>query len=72
MSFPALLHDEASRKEQALREAGEVIARDLAEQERRSPRDAALAALGRHATGAQITAWISQHRPAAPRQRTSA
>lgn len=50
--------------EQAIAEAGQVIADGLVRQAERTPRDAALAALGRGASEVQITAWIATHRPA--------
>lgn len=52
-------------REQAVAEAGQVIAESLARQLARTPHDAALAALGRTATPEQITAWITRHRPEA-------
>lgn len=57
----------AVTREQAIAEAGEVIAADLAQQQTRPAREAALASLGRNATDEQIAAWITTHRPAAAR-----
>lgn len=59
----ALTPEQLVIKEQAVREAGEVIAESLARQLARTPRDAALASLGRRATPEQIAAWIARHRP---------
>lgn len=58
-------------KDQALAEAGRVYAEGLARQDARTPHEAAVAALGRTASPAQIAAWIQLHRPAAA-QRSSA
>lgn len=53
--------------EQAVADAGQVIADDLVRQAQRTPRDAAIASLGRQATDAQIASWIATHRPARAR-----
>jgi hypothetical protein len=53
--------------EEAVAGAGQVIADDLIRQSQRTPRDAALASLGRGATEQQITDWIRIHRPARAR-----
>lgn len=58
-------------KEQAVAEAGEVIAQSLARQLSRTPHDAAVAALGRHASPARIAAWIETHRPPAAERNTA-
>lgn len=48
--------------EQAIAEAGQVIVDDLIRQSQRTPRDAAIAALGRDASEQQISSWIASHR----------
>lgn len=55
-------------KDQALAEAGRVYAEGLARQDARTPHEAALAALGRTATAAQIDAWLQTYRPTAARR----
>jgi hypothetical protein len=49
--------------EQAIAEAGQVIAEGLMRQAALTPRDAALASLGRRASEEEIAAWISRNRP---------
>lgn len=51
----------------AITAAGQVIADDLVRQSERTPREAAIASLGNAATEAQISAWITTHRPARAR-----
>lgn len=51
------LHDATQR-------AARHVAEGLARQDARSPRDAAIAALGPHATERQIADWIARWRPA--------
>jgi hypothetical protein len=48
----------------------EVLA-DLERQDARSPRDAALASLGAHATETQISDWIARFRPEALHRSTA-
>jgi uncharacterized membrane protein len=57
--------------DQAISNAGRVYAEGIARQDARPPREAARAALGQHATDAQIDAWIAEHRPAATAARTA-
>lgn len=55
-------------REDAVRSAARHVVEGLARQDARSPHDAAVAALGRDATDAQITAWIARFRPDAHAQ----
>lgn len=47
----------------AVDNAARHVAEGLARQDARAPRDAALAALGPHATEQQIDDWIARFRP---------
>lgn len=49
--------------ETAIASAGQAYAEGMAEQLARSPREAAIAAIGRSATPEQIDAWITRFRP---------
>lgn len=53
--------------EQAIAEAGQVIVDGLVRQSQRTPRDAAVASLGRDASEEQIRSWIATHRPSRAR-----
>lgn len=53
--------------DEAIAGAGQVIVDGLVRQAERTPREAAMASLGRDATEAQIAAWIAVHRPARAR-----
>lgn len=55
-------------REDAVRAAARHVAEGLARQDARTPRDAAIAALGRDATEAQIAAWVARFRPDAHAQ----
>ncbi len=54
--------------ETAIAAAGQAYAEGMAEQLARSPREAAIAAIGRSATPEQIDAWITRFRPHAQTQ----
>lgn len=56
--------------DEAVTSAAVHVARDLAEQDARSPRDAALASLGPNAAEERIAEWISRHRPEANHAQT--
>jgi hypothetical protein len=58
-------------REQAVADAGQVIAQALARQQARTPHEAAVAALGRTATPAHIAAWIARHRPQVAQRSTA-
>lgn len=57
-----------TRREDAVRSAARHVVEGLARQDARSPRDAALAALGPDATEAQIAQWVATYRPDAHAQ----
>jgi hypothetical protein len=57
--------------DEAIAGAGQVYAEGLARQAARPPREAARAALGQHATDAQIDAWIAEFRPSTTTARTA-
>lgn len=53
--------------DEAIAQAGQVIVDDLIRQSQRTPREAAVASLGRDATEGAIGIWIAEHRPACAR-----
>lgn len=56
-------------RDEAVRTAAQHVADSLARQDARTPREAAVAALGPHATETQITDWCARYRPDAAQQR---
>lgn len=52
--------------DEALNAGAVEVVESLARQDARTPRDAAVASLGPHATEAQIADWIATYRPAIP------
>lgn len=67
----ALDPDQQVAFDKAIAGAGQVYAEALARQDARTPREAARAALGPHATSDQLDAWIAEHRPSPARSRSA-